>query len=64
MMKVLDIVIENQKTFLYSIGFFPANRAFHEIMWKNMVQFESPYVHRKDILCVPGNSDKNTGTHS
>jgi len=51
MINVLDKSKRKSKDY-----FFSENRAVHEIMWKNMVQLERPYVHRTDVLCVSGNS--------
>jgi len=65
MISVLDKCNRKSKDiFIFYRFFFSENRAVQEIAWKNMVQFERLNVHRKDVLCVPGNSGKNTGTHS
>jgi hypothetical protein len=64
MINILDKSNRKSKDIFILSRFFSENHAFNEIIWKNMVQLERPYVHRKDVLCVPGNTGKNTDTLS
>ena len=61
---VLDKVVEKIKTHgLWSIAFFPENRAFYELMWKNIVQLDMTQmtIWHMRIACFVS---KDTDTHS
>jgi hypothetical protein len=58
---------ENQNTF-YVQYISPENWVVCELMWTNMVQPDGPHNNitlcKKDALCMPNNSGKNTDTHT
>ena len=44
MRNVLDKFVRKIKTHIFSINFFPEDRAVYEKMWKNIVEPDSPHT--------------------
>jgi len=48
---------ENQNAYSMFNNFFIENRAFYEIIWKNMVWSDRPQHSASHVLCMPDKSD-------